>query len=245
MVASASACTAGAVAWWASARRNSAMTNELGDEIPEEVAEKARALGCAGEVRYVYIDDDYDGDFPAASIGLTEARRFRSTNYEKHKQELGTVGGTHYVAFGSPSKTPRPPLEQILDHQTPPLPDARIHEETNTYAIDDTPLNFVVEDGFILKLPHNRIKAFCVQLMESQRVAPSCTKWLEIGATLRRIWRAWNRFLGEKARFSRRFANRAGYWGSRGRRFKSCRPDYLRRLVLQVLRKLQQKAPPG
>jgi hypothetical protein len=27
--------------------------------------------------------------------------------------------------------------------------------------------------------------------------------------------------------------------------FKSCRPDYLRRLVLQVLRKLQQKAPPG
>jgi hypothetical protein len=142
------------------------MTNELGDEIPEEIAEKARALGCAGEVRYIYIENDYDGDFPAASTGLTKARRFRSTNYEKHKQELGAVGGTHYVAFGSPLKTPRSPLERILDHQIPPPPDARIHEETNTYAIDDTPLNFVVEDGFILELPHNRIKAFCVQLLK-------------------------------------------------------------------------------
>jgi hypothetical protein len=56
--------------------------------------------------------------------------------------------------------------EHILDHQIPPPPDARIHEETNTYAIDDTPLNFVVEDGLILELPHNRIKAFCVQLLK-------------------------------------------------------------------------------
>lgn len=142
------------------------MTNELGDGIPDEIAEKAHALDCAGGVRYVYIDDDYDGEFPAASIGLTKARRFRSTNYEKHKQALGTIGGTRYVAFRSPSKTPRSPLARIPDCQIPPLPNARIEEETNTYAIDDTPLNFVVEDGFILELPHNRIKAFCVQLLK-------------------------------------------------------------------------------
>lgn len=142
------------------------MTNELGDEIPEEIAEKARALGCVGGVRYVYIDNDYDGAFPAASIGLTKARRFRSTNYEKHKQELSAVGGIRYVAFGSPSKTPRSQLDRIPDHQIPRLPDARIKEETNTYAIDDSPLNFVVEDGFILELPHNRIKAFCVHLLK-------------------------------------------------------------------------------
>ena len=142
------------------------MTNELGDNIPEEIAKKARALACAGVVRYVYIDNDYDGEFPAASIGLTKARRFKSTNYEKYKQELGTIDGTHYVAFGLPSKTPRSPVERISDCEIPPLPDARIGEETNTYAIDDTPLNFVVEDGFILESSHNRIKAFCVQLLK-------------------------------------------------------------------------------
>lgn len=142
------------------------MTNELGDDIPGEIAEKARTLRCAGEVRYVYIEDDYDGEFPAASIGLAKARRFRSTNYEKHKHVLGRIGETRYVAFESPSKASRSPLELILDHQIPPLPDARIHEETNTYAIDDRPLNFVVEDGFILELPHNRIKIFCVQLLK-------------------------------------------------------------------------------
>lgn len=142
------------------------MKNELDDEIPEEIANKARALGCAGEVRYVYIDNEYDGGFPAASIGLTTARRFRSTNYEKHKQELSAVGGTQYVAFRSPSNTPRSPLEPILDHQIPPPPHARINEETNTYAIDDTPLDFIVEDGFVIQLPHNRIKAFCVQLLK-------------------------------------------------------------------------------
>ncbi len=142
------------------------MKNELGYDIPEQITEKARALGCAGGVRYVYIDNDYDGEFPAASIGLTKARRFRSTNYEKYKQELCFIGGIRYVAFGSPSKTLRLPIERIPDHLIPLPPDARVEEETNTYAIDDMPLNFVVEDGFILKLPHNRIKAFCVQLLK-------------------------------------------------------------------------------
>ncbi len=142
------------------------MTNELGDDIPEEIVEKARAMRCAGGERYVYIENDYDGEFPAASVGLAKARRFKTTNYEKQKIELGNVAGTRYVAFGSPSKTPRSPMEPIPHHHVPPPPDARIKEETNTYAIDDTPLNFIVEDGFILELPNNRIKAFCVQLLK-------------------------------------------------------------------------------
>lgn len=142
------------------------MMNELGDNIPEEIAEKALELGCAGGVRYIYLDDDYDGEFPAASIGLTKARRFKSTSYEKHKREIGIIGGIQYVAFASPSKTPRSPLERISDHQIPPLPNARIGEETNTYAIDDTPLNFIVEDGFILPTLRNRTKAFCVQRLK-------------------------------------------------------------------------------
>lgn len=142
------------------------MTNELGDAIPGQIVKKAEELNCAGGVRYVYIEGEYDNDFPAASIGLKMARRFRSINYENYKQKLGTVNGIDYVAFESPSNATRTPLERVPVDQIPPLPDARIKKETNTYAIDDTPLNFIVEDGFIHELPHNPIKAYCIQLLK-------------------------------------------------------------------------------
>jgi hypothetical protein len=142
------------------------MTNELGDEIPPEIEEAARQLRCAGGVRYVYLDDEYGGGFPAASVGLSKATRFGSTRYEKHKKLVGESGGTRHVAFESPSRAPRLPLAPIPVDEIPQLPDARQGEETNTFAINDTPLVFRVVDGFMVPLPHNPIKAFCVQLLE-------------------------------------------------------------------------------
>src|SRR4051812_33962234 len=61
------------------------MPNELEDEIPPEIEAEAIRLGCAQGVRYVYKDDEYGDEFPAASVGLPAAKRFGSTSYEKCK----------------------------------------------------------------------------------------------------------------------------------------------------------------
>jgi hypothetical protein len=142
------------------------MTNGLGDEIPAEVEAEAARLRCAQGVRYVYKEGEYGGEFPAASVGLPGAKRFGSTSYERCKELLGEIDGVRYVAFRSPSKTPRTPLPPIALDAIPDIPGPRIGEESSTYAIDDSPLVFRVVDGFMIPLPHNPIKVFCVQLLE-------------------------------------------------------------------------------
>lgn len=142
------------------------MKNEIGDDIPDEIVAKARELNCSGEGRYVYIDAEYNDGFPVASLHVNKPRRFRSTNYEKHKQEIGVIDGIRYVAFASPSKTPREAIAPVPRDEIPPLPDARLDVVTSTYAIDDTPLNFQVVDGFILRVPDSPIKAYCVQMLK-------------------------------------------------------------------------------
>jgi hypothetical protein len=140
------------------------MKNELGHDIPEDAVRIASTMGCVGEARYIYIDKEYDDGFPVASVGVDRPRRFRSTNFEKHKQEVCVVDGIGYVVFRSPSASPRSPIEPIPANQIPELPKARVNEETSTY--DDAPLNFIVEDGFVIQSWQSLIKAFCVQLLK-------------------------------------------------------------------------------
>lgn len=73
--------------------------NECGDEIPSNIAKKARDMGCI-KPKYIYIDGKYGGKFPAASIGSSKATRFRNAgNAEAHKINLGEG----WVVFKSPS----------------------------------------------------------------------------------------------------------------------------------------------
>lgn len=75
--------------------------NEFGEEVPEHIAEKARNEGCI-KPRYIYRDGQYNGKFPAASIGCTKATRFRNAaNAEQSKVNLGEG----WVVFKSPSGT--------------------------------------------------------------------------------------------------------------------------------------------
>jgi hypothetical protein len=73
--------------------------NEFGHEVPASVEEEARQHACLGGTRYVYIDGEYGGRRPVASIGCRRATRFSSTNYERHKISLREG----WVAFMSPS----------------------------------------------------------------------------------------------------------------------------------------------
>ena len=73
--------------------------NEFGDEIPGNIAEKARDMGCI-KPKYIYKDGKYGGKFPAASIGSSKATRFRNIeNAEANKINLGEG----WVVFKSPS----------------------------------------------------------------------------------------------------------------------------------------------
>jgi hypothetical protein len=77
-------------------------SNELGHEVPAEIVGKAQELGCKGNTKYVYRDGEYGGN-PAASIGPgIRAARFRSTNYELWKIQLGAG----WVAFEQPGPAP-------------------------------------------------------------------------------------------------------------------------------------------
>ena len=74
--------------------------NELYQAFPDNVAQAAAQLGCLGGVNFVYQEGQYGPTGrPRASIGCSQATRFRSTNYEKFKVSLGQG----WVAFCSPS----------------------------------------------------------------------------------------------------------------------------------------------
>ena len=74
--------------------------NELGEEVPENILEKARLEGCMKCPKYVYKDGEYGDRPPVASIGGRTTSRFGSRrSAEKHKVKLGEG----WVAFESPS----------------------------------------------------------------------------------------------------------------------------------------------
>lgn len=73
--------------------------NECSDEIPKNIATKAKDMGCI-KPKYIYKDGQYCGKFPAASIGSSKATRFRNAeNAENNKINLGEG----WVVFKSPS----------------------------------------------------------------------------------------------------------------------------------------------
>jgi hypothetical protein len=75
------------------------MKDECGDEIPEEIVAKAKAIGCIKDAWYVYRDGRYGKKRPAVSLGCQKAARFRSDDFQEYKVLLGDG----YVAFRSPS----------------------------------------------------------------------------------------------------------------------------------------------
>ena len=73
--------------------------NEYNQTVPPAVVEAARKRNCLHEVKYVYLDGDYGGRFPVASINCrSRATRFQSENYQNFKVSLGDG----WVAFRSP-----------------------------------------------------------------------------------------------------------------------------------------------
>ncbi len=75
--------------------------NECNQEIPSDIAKKAREIGCISPL-YIYKDGQYGGKFPAASIGGSKATRFRNAyNAESMKVDLGNG----WVVFKSPTGT--------------------------------------------------------------------------------------------------------------------------------------------
>lgn len=59
--------------------------NEHSDGIPEDVANKARNLGCKIP-KYIYKDREYGNKYPASSMEGDKATRFRNAaNAEAHK----------------------------------------------------------------------------------------------------------------------------------------------------------------
>ncbi|MCS3923907.1 hypothetical protein [Methanosalsum natronophilum] len=75
------------------------MENELKEEVPDNIVQIARELGCIKVPKYIYKDGNYD-KFPAACIGGSKATKFRSMeSANANKVELGDG----WVAFRSPS----------------------------------------------------------------------------------------------------------------------------------------------
>ena len=117
--------------------------NELGHEVPSDVAEEARKLNCLGGVKYVYRDGNYGDRHPVASIACIRATRFQSTNYQNHKVALG--GG--WVAFRSPAgfsptrfppPEPRPPeVDELADEaDVPPIIQSNVAEVLGLLSSD-------------------------------------------------------------------------------------------------------------
>ncbi|MEI8373457.1 MAG: hypothetical protein WCJ35_11575 [Planctomycetota bacterium] len=102
--------------------------NELNQEVPPEVVEKARELGCKGEVSFVYRDGEYGPGKPAASIGPSKkASRFRSPNYELWKVPL-VLG---WIAFEQPGLPPAFQYDPSTDNwvaEAIPLVEASIND---------------------------------------------------------------------------------------------------------------------
>jgi hypothetical protein len=135
--------------------------NELGQDIPTEVAAKATRLKCHKHVKYVYRDGDHPPDGPASSIDCaTRASRLRSGNINGLKVQLAG----RYVAFRSPSSVAAAPVAspqpegELLD-----LPRSRIGKVTRTKKIDGSALVFRVDDDDLFAAPSNDKKAYLLQ----------------------------------------------------------------------------------
>ncbi len=77
--------------------------NELGQEVPAEVAAIAAARGCNGGVKYVYKDGDYGRGWPRPSLpNGTNTKRFRGPNCDLWKVPLAQG----WVAFERPQPPP-------------------------------------------------------------------------------------------------------------------------------------------
>ena len=73
--------------------------NKCNDEIPNYIVSKAREKGCINPL-YIYNEGKYGGKLPKASIGCTNATRFRNAaNVESMKVPVGDG----WVAFKSPT----------------------------------------------------------------------------------------------------------------------------------------------
>ena len=118
--------------------------NELGHEVPDEVAQRALELGC-GSVKYVYQDGQFgDKMYPYASAGSEgryKSTRFQSANYRSHKV---TLSG-NWVAFYSPThglgshNRPVVPPERATDYK-------RLWEQAHAELATVTP-HFAVRAG--------------------------------------------------------------------------------------------------
>ncbi|WP_094229274.1 hypothetical protein [Methanolobus psychrotolerans] len=75
------------------------MRNELGENVPENVIQKGKEMGCMNCPKYIYMDGKYNG-FPAASIGGKKASRFHSLGSANANK---VMLGDGWVAFRSPS----------------------------------------------------------------------------------------------------------------------------------------------
>lgn len=110
--------------------------NEFGHVVPARVEAMARQQGCVGGTRYVYVDGEYNGKRPVASIGCQRPTRFQSVNFEMFKARLVET----WVAFRSPSYVIQ--SNQSHEHQTfegvidaPPRP-----TDTEAYVPEEDPL---------------------------------------------------------------------------------------------------------
>ncbi|WP_440952338.1 SUMF1/EgtB/PvdO family nonheme iron enzyme [Methanococcoides sp. FTZ1] len=75
------------------------MKNELGMDVPSYVCEKAKEIGCYQGVKYVYMDGDYGGKFPASSLGGKKGTRFEDIDSANAcKIDLGSG----WITFTSP-----------------------------------------------------------------------------------------------------------------------------------------------
>ena len=127
--------------------------NELGDEVPQAVAQRAAELSCCGGVKYVYQTGRYGTKGPAASIGGSKATRFSSGRHQDYQVPLGEG----WLAFRSPSSVTRAAISGIV----PPL-FSRVGEVTRTTNVDGSPLVFRVIEEEVALAPSNPKKAFCL-----------------------------------------------------------------------------------
>ena len=106
--------------------------NELGHEVPQEVAQRAQQQGCLGGIRFVYRDGDYGDKHPMASIGCKMARRFGSTNYQNYKVPLADG----WIAFRSPGAGARrrPPIRNNLSNRCKKTRSKRMRFSTKSSA---------------------------------------------------------------------------------------------------------------
>jgi hypothetical protein len=104
-----------------STRGKAMATNELGQQVPEDVEALASTAGCLEGVKYVYQNGRYGQSYPRASIGCARPTRFRSMNFERYLVTLKD----DWVAFRSPSTpaTIPPPPGPRPEEPIPPSDD--------------------------------------------------------------------------------------------------------------------------